>query len=78
MEKRQLVSYFTISFSHSQHPVGFGLPTSEIGEMAENFKNVHHSRACNIETQEGERQIKIYLGHYFTFQADSVQWTDKK
>ncbi|KAJ4932852.1 hypothetical protein JOQ06_029692 [Pogonophryne albipinna] len=38
--------------------------------------DVYHERARNTGTQEG-RQIRRYLGHYFTSKAGSVPWQDK-
>jgi hypothetical protein len=38
--------------------------------------DVYHGRARNTGTQEG-RQIRRYLGHYFTSKAGSVPWQDK-
>jgi hypothetical protein len=38
--------------------------------------NVYHERARNTRTQE-RRQIRRYLGHYFTSKAGSVPWQDK-
>ena len=38
--------------------------------------DVYHERARNVGTQEG-RQIRRYLGHYFTSKAGSVPWQDK-
>ncbi|KAK1892930.1 Protein ALP1-like [Dissostichus eleginoides] len=38
--------------------------------------DVYHERAMNTGTQEG-RQIRRYLGHYFTSKAGLVPWQDK-
>ena len=38
--------------------------------------DVYHNRARNTVTQKG-RQIRRYLGHYFTSKAGSVPWQDK-
>jgi hypothetical protein len=38
--------------------------------------DAYHERARNTGTQEG-RQIKRYLGHYFTSKAGSLPWQDK-
>ncbi|XP_071058858.1 uncharacterized protein [Pseudochaenichthys georgianus] len=38
--------------------------------------DVYHERARNTGTQEG-RQMRRYLGHYFTSKAGSVPWQDK-
>jgi hypothetical protein len=39
--------------------------------------DAYHERAGDTGTQEG-RQIRGYLGHYFTSKAGSVPWQDKK
>ena len=38
--------------------------------------DVYHEKARNTGTQEG-RQIRRYLGHFFTSKAGSVPWQDK-
>jgi hypothetical protein len=43
---------------------------------SKSIRYVYHGRARNTGTQEG-RQIRRYLGHYFTSKAGSVPWQDK-
>jgi hypothetical protein len=66
--------------SHPQQPDGLGGPEPECHPRAwRNDKvllDVYHERARNTGTQEG-RQIRRYLGHYFTSKAGSVPWQDK-